>query len=330
MSRTVYDNSMVAHVWANQSQESARSHNGNFHFAGSIIYSYQTPIARLWVTVDGRRVALVDSASYSMTTSSKHMPAIWRALARTVPAFMVPHPASERHPDNLAYLAARYAELRASLHRRRDLWRPAAESLQELANGAIQYAEAFGLAVPAFDVDGDAATITAAHAARQARNADPAYQAKREREKERREARKIEREREATAQRHRLQEESRSRWLAGEYVGYAYQLASAGGGALLRVRSDNVETSRGANVPLSHAVKAFRFIKLCRERGQEWRRNGHSIHVGHFTVDHIEANGNFRAGCHFIEWSEVERIARQIGVIDDAASAEALQETAHA
>lgn len=329
MSRTVYDNAMVAHVWANQSQESARSHNGNFHFAGPTIYSYRTPIARLWTGIDGRLVALVDSASYSMTTSSKHMPAIWRALARTVPAFMVPHPASERHPDNLAYLVARYAELRASLRRRRDLWQPA-ESLQELANGAIRYAEAFGLAVPAFDVDGDAATITAAHAARQARNADPAYQAKREREKERREARKLEREREAAAQRHRLQEESRSRWLAGEYVGCAYQLASAGGGALLRVRGDNVETSQGASVPLSHAIKAFRFIKLCRERGQEWHRNGHSIHVGHFTVDRIEPSGNFTAGCHFIEWSEVARIAQQIGVLDSAASDEALQETAHA
>ncbi len=43
-----YDNGQVAHLWANRSRESAKSNNGNFHFAGDTIYSYATPVGKLY------------------------------------------------------------------------------------------------------------------------------------------------------------------------------------------------------------------------------------------------------------------------------------------
>lgn len=102
------------------------------------------------------------------------------------------------------------------------------------------------------------------------------------------------------------------------------------GGPALRIMGDALQTSYGADVPLAHAVRVFRFVKLCRERGQSWERNGHSLRVGHFTVDRVDPQGNFRAGCHDIKWPEVERVARLAGVFDEMADDSALEPSQHA
>lgn len=84
--RTVFRNDMVAHVWANQSQEEGRSHNGNISFRGPVLYSYATPIAVMCATAAGP-VALVSRETYSPTTS-QHIPS-----ARDIPGgrmFRVP------------------------------------------------------------------------------------------------------------------------------------------------------------------------------------------------------------------------------------------------
>lgn len=117
-------------------------------------------------------------------------------------------------------------------------------------------------------------------------------------------------------------------WREGKPVSVRFD--SEHGGAALRVVNGELQTSHGASVPLAHAVRVFRFVKQCRERGESWRRNGKTIRVGHFTVDHIESDGSFRAGCHHIAWPEVERAAEAAGVADLAPSAEALEPSAHA
>ncbi len=69
--RKVYDRDMVAHLWANQSQDEARESGYRMYFEGKIIYSYGShfPIARI---VDGNTI-LFTSREYSSTTSNhKH------------------------------------------------------------------------------------------------------------------------------------------------------------------------------------------------------------------------------------------------------------------
>ena len=63
--RQVHTNDMVAHLWANQSQQCARSNNGNFYFEDDTIYSYGShfPIAK---HVDN--VVLFTTDTYSPTT----------------------------------------------------------------------------------------------------------------------------------------------------------------------------------------------------------------------------------------------------------------------
>lgn len=110
--------------------------------------------------------------------------------------------------------------------------------------------------------------------------------------------------------------QARIDWLAGVPGARAGYFDSEHGGAALRIVGDELQTSHGASVPLAHAVKAFRFIKLCRERGEAWARNGRTVRVGHFQIDRIEPSGDFKAGCHDIRWPEVERVAKLAGVFD--------------
>jgi hypothetical protein len=124
----------------------------------------------------------------------------------------------------------------------------------------------------------------------------------------------------AIESRERMEREraGREAWLAGEntpenrYARYSDEM----GRALIRVRGETLETSHGAEVPLADAIKAFRFVKLCRERGQGWKRNGATLPVGHFQIDAIDATGNFIAGCHKIGWNEIARLAGQLGLAD--------------
>lgn len=120
------------------------------------------------------------------------------------------------------------------------------------------------------------------------------------------------------AERMERERAAREAWLAGEAGSRYSRFSDENGRALLRVAGDTLETSHGAAVPLAHAVKAFPLIKLCRERGQGWKRNGHTVRVGHFQIDSIDTAGNFKAGCHDIGWNEVERIAKLLGVFDTA------------
>lgn len=103
----------------------------------------------------------------------------------------------------------------------------------------------------------------------------------------------------------------------------------------IRVTRDNtgaicagdLQTSQGAEVPLVHALRVFRFLKLCRAKGEAWRTNGRTIRVGHFRVDEVQPDGSFRAGCHFIPWREVEALALRLGVADIAADESAVTES---
>lgn len=64
---TVFSNDMVAHVWANQSQDSGRSHNGQYYFEGRALFSYGRHFVAGYVMPDG--ATLITGDSYSITTT---------------------------------------------------------------------------------------------------------------------------------------------------------------------------------------------------------------------------------------------------------------------
>lgn len=69
--RQVFDNSTVAHKWANQAQERGRSANGNFYFEGDSIFSYGSHfrIAKHHHNDNGEYAVLFTTRTYSVSTS---------------------------------------------------------------------------------------------------------------------------------------------------------------------------------------------------------------------------------------------------------------------
>lgn len=343
-----YDNGMCAHVWAQQDKASGKTGNGNMSFEGATLYSYRTPIGRFVETVDGRRAVLVTSNSYSITTSGKHMHALWRAIdygrGAFSPCFTVPYLCggsglgythfdltAKEHAANLAHLVERYGAIVAKAKRAREYYGNMALSFTEAAEDARNYAACFGLDEPALDPEGDAAAVTEHRAAREAKANAPGAAEKRERERAARAERKERKEREVREKALAEAAEAIADWRAGRRPSLPYTCprVDENGGALLRVYGEELQTSQGARVPLTDAVKVFRFVKLCKERGEAWHRNGRTLPVGAFQVDHVAPNGTFRAGCHLIHWPEIEAAARAAGVLD-IAPADTREGEAHA
>jgi hypothetical protein len=253
-----HTNEMTAHIWAQQEKGSGRSNNGNLSFEGPVLYSYTTPIARFTTDAKGRPAVLITSHTYSKTTSCKHMPALWRAIdygrGRFSPAFRVPRLGQSQfggahalnlnddHKPNLAYLIAQYHETVAKASRARTYYQAGLlDYLEKLAARAVDYAKAFKLKAPKFAPEADFAKVEALRAARDAKNATPAAIAKRARAVAAREA--LAEHKAALA---RLEgAEKLAAWRRGEPVslGYFGESRDAQGGALLRVKGDNLETS---------------------------------------------------------------------------------------
>jgi hypothetical protein len=107
---------------------------------------------------------------------------------------------------------------------------------------------------------------------------------------------------------------TREEWLAGKgdasyhYYG-GYGTSGAFNETWLRKRGECLETSRGASCPWSHAVKAFDFAQACRATGRAFVPNGHKIKVGTYAVDKIDADDTLHAGCHHLDFAEMQRLA---------------------
>ena len=86
---------------------------------------------------------------------------------------------------------------------------------------------------------------------------------------------------------------------------------------MLRLDGPDVLTSWGAQFPAEHARKAWPRIKVIYERGAAWRRNGHTIHLGHFEIDSIAADGTLKAGCHTLTKAEIIHCASLLGLTSD-------------
>ena len=307
MTKYRVNNSQVPHLWAHQSQDHAEG-NGSIRFSGKRLYSYSALIGRLIEAPDGSTVALHVARTWSVTTSS-HQSA-GRCAVNHLTSFTVADLGEYGEPDhaaNLAHLVTEYFGYVASCFRKRNYEDWDARQLGEKWQHAIDYARMFGLDRPSVDLTKDSADLDAYHHSPE----KAAIRAKRAAEKKIADAA-------ALKARLALHAGLIADWRSG--IGHAlpYGLGrDANGGALLRINGDELQTSLGASVPLSHAVRVFRIVAKCRADGTSWHRNGETIRVGSFQVDSIEADGSFIAGCHSFSWTEVENAARLAGIIDE-------------
>lgn len=370
--KRVFDNSMVAHVWAQQSQSEGRSANGNFYFRDSMIFSYgdHFPVAAFTQDSRGNSCVLFTTKSYSVTTSA-HVGFVRSALRGLtgVQVYYVPEvvgPSNARmHAANVTRMvsetrdtAKQYAKPRKGVYLGYDAQ---GVKINDSAENRIAMLESRLATIreyaAAFDVDSSPISLVAEYetirAAFGAHN-DPAKVAARVKAATRRNAahyltlqrylahvegigapltaaelravplslrRAVGLDKWALARHrdgsqrydaHAIQKTRQSltaaEWLGGK--GHMSDLSSRWNEAtLLRRNGDRLETSRGAQVPFRQAVIAFQKATQCRSAGKSWKRNGETLPVGHFQVDSIDEMGNIKAGCHSLDYAEMQRLA---------------------
>jgi hypothetical protein len=290
MAKTVVNNNQVPHLWANQSQPSARG-NGSISFDGPVLYSYAAQIGRLVEAKDGSTVALLVSRTWSVTTSSHQRRA--RDAVSHLASFTVPNiDRNTDHIANLLYLVKEYRDMIAKAYRMRSWQDWNASHIGELWQRVRDYANAFDLNPPTdISLVLDLEAIEAFHNT-------PDKQAKK--------AKRAESDAKAKAALVLEQE-----WIAAEWRGGAARRPqSVDGYAYVRVVGETLQTSMGAEVPLKDAIRVFRHVITCKKTGRSWvRDSGNSLKVGSFHVDSIHADGSFVAGCHKFAWAEIKRAA---------------------
>lgn len=288
--KSVVKSDMVAHLWAHQSQAWATNPQRNFSFRRKEIKSYSTVIA-LIEERKGQQIVLYCDRYFSPTTC-KHQSAVRRATSHMttigVDAFGTPAEYMKDYRKRIAKCMAAYGRARTSKPRY-------LEQLKTLVKNGNTLAEFFGLKTR-FNLPTNKAEMEA-----ECKRLDNIEA------KHRRQVNAAAKKRKIAEEKHR--EEMRQKWLAGE--GYHYP---DDGEVHLRVVGNELQTSKGVQVPLEHAIKVFAFVKQCREEHKPYQANGHTIHIGHFSIDKVDESGNVTAGCHSIQWTEIERIAKQVGL----------------
>ncbi|MFS2185666.1 hypothetical protein ACCC92_03270 [Mucilaginibacter sp. Mucisp84] len=94
--KTVVDKHTVAHLWANQEQDHARTPTGNLYFNARGIFSYGSHfmIARHVENAEGVRAILMTKRTYSNTTNGQIN--IVKSAARHIKQLLVPDPDESR------------------------------------------------------------------------------------------------------------------------------------------------------------------------------------------------------------------------------------------
>lgn len=316
--KKVFDNAMVAHVWAQQNQDEGRSNNGQFYFRGKTIYSYRDswPLAHFHES----GLIILNTQSYSMTTS-RHLSEVRSALGYgrenivsvdsveilkdIVNGYGTPQNIANKICATVKDQAHKY--IKSAAKRKKpslqssDIgaalsWIATAEKLCNMLESSVQFHEQLGELQR--QLRDDSAALIASKG--------DEIKAENEAEKKRKAAKK------AAAKEDHDRELERFRSGADFRDYYLKEFTDK---VYMRVNDEgNIETSRRAIFPVDHAKKAFTVIRTMREKGEGWKRNGKTIHLGHFQIDEILPNGDVKAGCHFVQWDEIEACAVKLGI----------------
>ncbi len=94
-------------------------------------------------------------------------------------------------------------------------------------------------------------------------------------------------------------------WLRGEIDDYDFEHSAV----MLRVKNGHVETSERHRIPADMAIRAIEFM---REHRAGWKGE-HRIAPG-MNLEDVSAE-SVKVGCTMIAWSEIDRIADELGGI---------------
>lgn len=294
----VFNTDEVAHVWAQKRQADGRNSQGNLYFRDSTLFSYRDsyPIARHVENKKGEHAVLIRLDTYSVTTA-RHIRMARQTSTQHV-QFTVANVLNDASADlNIQDYAKRIeeAEAKTSRSRQNAAWR--LDSLQKLINEANCYAVFVGIRHK-FETCSDMSALKERVKNAAARHA---VEIKKQAAKQKRDHANAMRAAQTTVE----------KWKQGEHVSVPFIVSAT----YLRIEDEEVVTSKGARFPVEHARLGLALVRRVKESGQEYQRNGHTLHLGHYAIDRITADGTVYAGCHTVGYAEIERIAPMLDAV---------------
>lgn len=309
--KTVFSNSQVCHVWAQQKQENGRNSSSTLYFEGTEIYSYGSHF--LAAKFISKNVVLVNSRTYSPTTG-QHLSDIRSALSDDIQYFRVPNPSELKCTENFNYyndsvLDYYYRELKSIKVTSQSSIDYTVERLIGLCLEANEFFQLAGFSL--IEIDVESISLLRSHLEfrlkRYQELNSPENIAKKEAKKARIAAL------EQAKQVEILQENIKQFKICGDYRGlrslkYALLFVNARpaseGASVVHINA-NIKTSKGSNVPLKAGILLLKAIE-----------NNTAVigaSIGHFTltrITEIENDKIITINCHDILLSEAKEVLK--------------------
>lgn len=290
--KTVFSNSQLCHVWAQQTQE--RGRGSNMYFQGDEIYSYGSHfLAAKIFTRSKHRLALVNERRYSSSTS-RHLSGIRSALRGLIPYIEVPNPSDLGHKLNIEFLESRiYEQIDSIFGSGKIKYRDGIKYQMEYLQSAVkdfnlyqEFTHGNMFKIPEhFEADLREHLEYRYQRYLQSQTLEALQKANLERDKKQARALK-------------LAETAVTAWIQtgeSQYLKHIRELNLD----FIRVNGNEVVTTRQATVPLPDAKRLL--MALLNGKNIEGSR------IGSFTIDRVEGD-LIKAGCHRLSLKQVREV----------------------
>jgi len=295
--RTKLANREVGHAWYYNTEKYTQYIGAeNFFYSGNIIYSYgmHYPIAAkiadvVLFTVDGSGIQT--TSSYGPSTS-KHVSITAQAIPYNTPVIYVDNPAAACKRDHIynydrnMTIIADILKLVAGGRNGSGIQTQRTTDIRTIVEQMNQYTKIFKLGKRQIDIE---------------KILDPVYLEDQKKKAKALAKKKAKKEALRQEQIRKDNEETIKVWKAGAKVYMPHSIQKC----YLRLSEDRqqVETSQGATLKLSRAVKLFDYVTAVLTGAMEYRR----VEFGGFTLLGVNSN-EIIIGCHKIEISELNRL----------------------
>lgn len=284
----------VSHIWASQSQSEGRA--SRIFFEGETIYSYgrHFPVARF--APEYGNVVLFTNRGYSSSTG-KHKRIIRSAIPSSYNVVLCDDPSrSVEHNLGKWQKAVDYLRIEFASKTHKITRGNIAVDIFRQCEAAIMYCLALNIPAPEWTNESNDEMSARDYVYELAKARDA------KREEKQAEAKRLA----AIEARERL-----PLWENGENVptNDFYLLETA-----LRIKGENVETSRGAKIPVADAIKLWPLLIRSHNESRPIDLGLRSIRLGSYTFNSFDGH-TLTVGCHSINWPQLEKTAKQLNLL---------------
>lgn len=344
------NNSMIAHLWANESQESANG--SNFYFEGESIYSYgrHFEVGRIVRNKRGEKAYLINDRYYSHTTS-KHQYYVREAIPTGSKVFSVGYNMS--NTGNMAFVTSGLESIKDAIEKYK---KARTELPYQNVWGAFKnlmgYIEFFDMGTPQrllkksanewfgnnHELSLKSDKIKREHARELKRIfqillnhqalevlgtvnvivdevcGEGTWLKYRKRVEKHRISEKLRELKELEEERSRDFHEKLEKWKSGEldFLHACGFISYDKPNVWMRIKGGIIETSKEIKIGIEEARRMWQVVSLLHQGGQFRHGLVEDVDGNRWRINRYE-NDILTAGCHRIAYSEMESIAKQLG-----------------